>query len=815
MRRPSFESASGLRPATAFILIGCVFLVVVARAFVLVEREREAGDGPSREVTRTLPAPDFDLVDREGRALAMSIQRMDLRCSPRAMWQAHTPRHMAEVLAPFLKDAEGQALEPDEVLRRILPTERDSGWISTQENGWLLDYSMAARTQDWIDREGLGEGFSLERREGVPLWELWWRPEVVLSEDVRNAHGAGTPPKLKPTLWARRVADGLGRCLWPDHPAYEKKTRFEELQRQRDRIWEALMPSAEALVLRGVDSRDVDGLLKLLAKEKVWPHQMRVDFQHERVYPTRDTQRGEGAFALVGAWRHLSEDEAKQRAREAHPGTSASELRLRGRSERELLARRFPRSGLEGAGARLLEATLGDARPAQASYTFLRNRTALHGGRSYFVGDVSEGETPVVRSTLDASLQSFLHDELLSTLAEHDAALTMGIVVDVESGDVLAIDGVSAYTTWEFLPTWHLFTPGSTFKAIIMAAALDAGVVSWAEPFDTHDGSYLIPGSHRRISEAQNAPTGIIPAWQGLASSVNAVLVQIGMRVDARRLHDKLVALGYGRRPDSAVGGERAGSLPDLPWSASQTHASLCFGHEISVSLWQHAAALATVLRGGQPRPLRILEGAQWGGGLFTPEAAPAREPVFDREACETVRAMMRKGALVGTGRHIQAREAELGTPLFLLSKTGTTEKEDRAPCLHLELERNQNNLGHAVGSPGFETFKEMKARQLSEGTPHARACYTSSICLAGSVPGEERELMTLIVVEEPRGKGKFGSDVAGPTGIRVLKEALGLTRAGLALDEYVDRPVDYGYAGATQEPGVDRPWAWRPGGEW
>lgn len=74
---------------------------------------------------------------------------------------------------------------------------------------------------------------------------------------------------------------------------------------------------------------------------------------------------------------------------------------------------------------------------------------------------------------------------------------------------------------------------------------------------------------------------------------------------------------------------------------------------------------------------------------------------------------------------------------------------------------------------------------------------------------------MTLIVVEEPRGKGKFGSDVAGPTGIRVLKEALGLTRAGLALDEYVDRPVDYGYAGATQEPGVDRPWAWRPGGEW
>jgi hypothetical protein len=63
---------------------------------------------------------------------------------------------------------------------------------------------------------------------------------------------------------------------------------------------------------------------------------------------------------------------------------------------------------------------------------------------------------------------------------------------------------------------------------------------------------------------------------------------------------------------------------------------------------------------------------------------------------------------------------------------------------------------------------------------PHAR-CYTSSICVFGRVPNDPRELMVLIVVDEPRGKERFGSRVAGPAAQRVLAEALGLTHNGAA----------------------------------
>jgi hypothetical protein len=105
-------------------------------------------------------------------------------------------------------------------------------------------------------------------------------------------------------------------------------------------------------------------------------------------------------------------------------------------------------------------------------------------------------------------------------------------------------------------------------------------------------------------------------------------------------------------------------------------------------------------------------------------------------------------------------------------------------------------------------TFKQMMARQRAGARPHKRSCYTSSICLVGSVVGETRELMTLIVVEEPTGKVKFGSDVAGPTAIAVLKEALGLTHAGVSSQSFANAEVDYGYANEEVLLGSDRPWA-------
>jgi hypothetical protein len=125
--------------------------------------------------------------------------------------------------------------------------------------------------------------------------------------------------------------------------------------------------------------------------------------------------------------------------------------------------------------------------------------------------------------------------------------------------------------------------------------------------FDVGDGrAYALP--HRIIHEAENpAKTGRVTAAEILAYSINAGMVQIGPRVEDRVLAGYFAALGYGRAPQTGLGPELDGAYPKLPWKPVWQHASVSFGHEMTVTLWQHAAALATVIRGGEYLPLRLV----------------------------------------------------------------------------------------------------------------------------------------------------------------------------------------------------------------
>src|SRR5262249_22331401 len=97
--------------------------------------------------------------------------------------------------------------------------------------------------------------------------------------------------------------------------------------------------------------------------------------------------------------------------------------------------------------------------------------------------------------------------------------------------------------------------------------------------------------------------------------------------------------------------------------------------------------------------------------------------------------------------------------------------------CLHLELAHNREH--HCNGA--------CRSRLLSLAKPHRGACYTSSMCAFGHLPGDEREVMVYVVVDEPRGGKKYGADVAGPAAggileaaaVGILEEALGYVRGG------------------------------------
>jgi cell division protein FtsI/penicillin-binding protein 2 len=757
---------------SAFVVVGAVMLAVAGWTARLA---RAGAQQPDRLRQEEGPPPAYSIADREGREIARFVPRFDLELSPRSLWQAHTPLRIAGGLSAAL----GGSPTPEELLALLLPDARD-GVIEVE--AWELSLRQAQLVHDWI-AEGAGsgagalQGLWLERRGDH--FRVLWRPEVLLSEAERRRHGTSGAWR-----WARRLADGLDRCLAerPAEPVSDTQAR-----ERREAVWRALLPTAFCRPLRGIEPDLVLPLRKELERQGIASWQMKVAYARDRVYPA-------GEHELFGSWGFLGEDQCEPRPREGL----------------ELVCDRLlatpPFAGLERRGER---------------YHWFEDRPA-RGERAHgYVAFAPGSEPPLFETTLDLVLQRFLRAELERTLAQHHAALAQAILLDVESGDVLAVDSVERYPVQPFAPVYHVFTTGSTFKVLTMAIALEEGVVSPQDQLDVGEGEYRIhypdgQPSGRRIREAEGALTGTHSAAEFFAFSVNAALAQIGLRVPDRRFRPYLERLGYGEAPGAGLGPERAGNLAPLPWKYAYTHASIGFGHEISTTLWQHASALATVVRGGVHRPLRLVRAvAQSGRRLELP--VPEGRRLFSQATCEEVRSMMALGAEIGTGRDVgrafqEALAERLGRPaepgeFTLGTKTGTAEKVPSELCVHVEL--SERARWERAGLPATRA-RVAALSQLAK--PHAR-CYTSSICAFGRAPGSERELMVVVVVEEPRGRERFGSRVAGPAAERILSEALGLTRNGTApRSELVD-----GFAPASVRPGelalAAHPWDPSPKG--
>lgn len=796
MKPASFRSASGLRPASAFLFVAIVLGMVVAKAigYGVLEHFTQ----PSHASVHEPPRPDFDIVDRGGRVMARSVERMDLVMSPRAMWQAHTP----DRIAARLGEALGDECDARTLLESMLPG-AFNGVLRASGKLFQLDREQARRVHDWYTDRGL-DGFQVVAPVEGKHWELLWEPVEALGEAVRERH-AGEMGVPSPTGWSRFLADGLARSILPESELADTSDD-KALRKQRERIWRGLMPSADAVAFEGIDPVHVADVISVLDEEKVAAHQMRVDFQHARTYPVRDLAAEQDPFEILGEWRFVDEPRAREMtalrwAEVEHDGDPERERLAFEREVRQTLDHVHPFCGLERLGAHLFEQDpWRELRPLPAHYEYDRLQPARGAGKRYYQSDTLEGETPKVVTTIDARLQAFTRQVLLDVVEQHEPAVTMAIVVDVQSGEVLAVDGVSNYASAEFLPLYHEYTPGSTFKVLIMATALEADAVYPEEIFDTHNGTFWFEGRSKPIREAEGHQTGRLSARYGLAHSVNAILVQIGTRVPDSFMHGKLEQLGYGIAPAVGLGRERDGHLTDLPWKKAYTHASVCFGHEVGVTLWQHAEGLATVLRGGEHLPLSLVRGIGLDGNLYTLDAAPG-ERVFREETCDQVREMLRLGALEGTGKDLQKAVVESGSPIWFGSKTGTTEKEQGVVCLHLEQERNHLNRGKLSSAKDFIPFTSLK----SKAKPHDRACYVSSICVFGHVPGDDREVMVYLVADEALKNGKYGSKIAGPAAMRLLHEALGLTHNGVPSWIAHERNGEATYERIQNE--FERPW--------
>ncbi len=835
----------------ACVFVGLILVMVALRCVDgAVEAHTRGGSSQPSLQELTGFGPAATLTDREGRLLASSVPVYDLSVSPQSLWREHTPSLTARAVLGVLKGQAPEALSTGEArsfFRQMLPPQSEDSELNPASNHRAaatlvlrvehptllrLNRTQREAVAAWLSKGAAPEEPSRGEIRGMRCvsfgpqreFTLEWTPEVLLSVEQRKAR---LGPQASARTWVNSLLDGLIQAVGAQEMHDTLRTRMgqdwarlntaDRRSALRSAVWAELLPSQFRIAARDIDVIQAVALREELARQGISTWQMKLQMRPARAYALRDASYEPSPFvdlsdegptdpiAIMGHWGRLDRAAAESMARRLlreHPDRldwNALDDPLSVLTE-SLVHQPRPMWGLE----KLAGEYLTNEPWVQASRSkVLAQRRLLGRDRrlewraagqrvpSDLVGGQAGSQPPEVETTLDATVQQYLHHELETVRHTKGAALAMGIVLDPASGEVLAIDAVHGYRVSGFAPLQHVFTPGSTIKALVMAAALDQGLVQPGEMFPTYADQGGIQLGSRKITEARGAPKEPrISAQTALSRSVNAVMVQIGARVPADSLRNTLAQLGLGNLPHVGLGPEAGGFLPALDttgaWSPNYTHASVSIGHELSVSLWQLASALSTLVRGGEQVPLRLVRAVwQEPNGEGVRYSSPSGERVFGDRACAQVREMMGVGATEGTGARVTEGHREDFD--LLLSKTGTAQRVASEGCLHDE---HKAQAKAAVEGRSL-TRAERRALRGSRNSGHAQ-CYTSSICLVGKARGADRELMVLVVVEDATKRSAyshFGSRVAGPVAMRVLRMAQGLAPE---LD-HSDRPLPAG----------------------
>jgi cell division protein FtsI (penicillin-binding protein 3) len=208
--------------------------------------------------------------------------------------------------------------------------------------------------------------------------------------------------------------------------------------------------------------------------------------------------------------------------------------------------------------------------------------------------------------TIDRRIQFLAHRELRNALARTGASAGSAVVVDIATGEVLAMANLPTYNPNAVASTpidhrrnravTDVIEPGSTMKPLTVAAGLEAGVITPQSTFNTHPG--WIANGRYRTSDYKNY--GVLDTTGVIQKSSNVASALIVHKLDSRFFHDFLARFGYGRKPGSGFPGESSGVLvPPEKWSGT-TKQGMSYGYGLSATPLQMAMAYAALANGGR-----------------------------------------------------------------------------------------------------------------------------------------------------------------------------------------------------------------------
>ena len=278
-----------------------------------------------------------------------------------------------------------------------------------------------------------------------------------------------------------------------------------------------------------------------------------------------------------------------------------------------------------------------------------------------------------VRLTIDAAIQDVAEEAIAATGEAYSAAGASAVVMDPDTGDVLAMANWPGFDPYEVgeadeqkllnRTTGYTYEPGSTFKAFTVAAALEEGLVT---PDTTLHLPSTIKVADREIEEAHARPPIDATVAEILAQSSNVGAVMIGMNVGARPFDEWIRKFGFGEPTGVGFPGEEQGILLDVDDYSGSTMGNLPIGQGLSVTPMQMAAAYSAIANGGVLRRPRLIANA--GGEKQARDAEGER--ILSADTASKVRTML-EGVVEAGGT-----ASEVEVPGYQLAgKTGTAEK--------------------------------------------------------------------------------------------------------------------------------------------
>lgn len=243
--------------------------------------------------------------------------------------------------------------------------------------------------------------------------------------------------------------------------------------------------------------------------------------------------------------------------------------------------------------------------------------------------------------SIDAGLQFDAYSALRKAMDEHQAKAAAGVVLDVQTGEILALVNLPTYDpnkrderkgpALRNRVITDTFEPGSIMKPFTVGLALDLKRVSTATKFDTGNGRYRYHGS--TISDVSR--NGVLDVAGVLRRSSNIGMTMISERLTSQEMWTKFTELGFGRAPQANFPGVASGRL--RPWERWRPieRATMAYGYGLSASLLQVAQAYTAFARDGDVVSLSLLKR----------QARPTSVQAYTPEVATTIRSMLEAAA--------------------------------------------------------------------------------------------------------------------------------------------------------------------------